>query len=49
VAALPGEGKALMEKWMGATDPDIRWIMKENLKKSRLVRMDAAWVERMAG
>jgi hypothetical protein len=44
VAALPAEGRALMEKWMASTDPDIRWIMKENLKKARLERMDAAWV-----
>jgi hypothetical protein len=43
VVALPAEGKALMEKWMASSDNDIRWIMKENLKKTRLVRMDAAW------
>ena len=46
VAALPGEGKPLMEKWLASPDPDIRWIMRENLKKNRLVRMDAAWVAR---
>jgi hypothetical protein len=45
VAALPEEGKPLLEKWLGVTDPDIRWIMRENLKKARLARMDAAWVE----
>jgi len=33
-----------MEKWMANPDKDIRWIMKENLKKRRLVRMDAEWV-----
>jgi hypothetical protein len=33
-----------MEKWMVHPDKDIRWIMKENLKKNRLVRMDAEWV-----
>jgi hypothetical protein len=42
--ALPGEGKALMEKWMPSPDPDVRWIMRENLKKARLARMDAEWV-----
>ena len=46
VAALPDEGKPLMEKWLASPDPDIRWIMRENLKKNRLVRMDAAWVTR---
>ncbi len=46
VAALPDEGKPLMEKWLMHPDKDIRWIMQENLKKNRLIRMDAPWVER---
>jgi hypothetical protein len=44
VAALPDEGKPLLEKWLGSTDPDIRWIMRENLKKKRLERADPGWV-----
>ncbi len=44
VAALPDEGKALMAKWLVAPNPDVRWIMNENLKKNRLVKMDAKWV-----
>lgn len=44
VAALPGEGRPLLEKWFADPDPDVRWIVRENLKKNRLVRMDAAWV-----
>ena len=44
VAALPDEGKRLMDKWLADTDKDIRWIMKENLEKKRLARVDAAWV-----
>jgi hypothetical protein len=46
VAALPEAGKPYMEKWFASQDPDVRWVMKENLKKNRLSRMDAAWVER---
>ena len=46
VVALPPEGKALMEKWLHNSDKDIRWIMKENLKKERLSRMDADWVKK---
>jgi hypothetical protein len=46
VAALPETGKPLMEKWLVEPDPDVRWIMRENLKKNRLVRIDAAWVAR---
>lgn len=45
VAALPAEGKPLMEKWLANADPDVRWIMRENLKKNRLIRVDAAWVQ----
>ena len=45
VAAFPEEGKPLMEKWLATTDQDVLWIMRQNLKKKRLLRMDAAWVE----
>jgi hypothetical protein len=45
VVALPMEGKVLMEKWFQSSNKDIRWIMKENLKKNRLIRMDADWVK----
>ncbi len=46
VAALPREGKAMIEKWFVSDDRDIQWIMKENLKKDRLARADAAWVKK---
>ena len=46
VAALPDEGKRVMEMWLADTDPDVRWIMKENLKKERLARVDAGWVRK---
>lgn len=45
VAAQPFIGKPFMEQWIGSQDPDIRWIMKQNLKKNRLVRMDETWVQ----
>lgn len=45
VSAYPEAGKPAMEKWLVNPDKDIQWIMRENLKKDRLVRMDAAWVE----
>jgi hypothetical protein len=44
VAAGPKAGQPLMEKWLTSDDKDIRWIMKENLQKNRLVRIDSAWV-----
>lgn len=45
VVALPKEGKNMIEKWFASPDKDIVWIMKENLKKNRLARMDPSWVE----
>jgi hypothetical protein len=44
--ALPDEGKKMMERWFSSNDKDVLWIMKENLRKKRLTRMDAGWVER---
>ncbi|MDR3577752.1 MAG: hypothetical protein P4L50_28120 [Anaerolineaceae bacterium] len=47
VAALPDKGKPMLEKWLVSADRDIRWIMKENLKKNRLVRIDPKWAAEM--
>ncbi len=44
VAAHPEAGRPAMERWLDSGDPDVRWVMKENLKKKRLERADAAWV-----
>jgi hypothetical protein len=44
-AALPVEGCAYMERWFRIEDKDVRWIMKENLQKNRLARLDSAWVK----
>jgi len=46
VAALPEKGKGLMERWFTNKDSNVKWVMKENLKKHRLTRMDREWVER---
>lgn len=45
VVAAPEIGKPLMEKWLVSLDKDVRWMMKENLKKNRLLKMDANWVK----
>ena len=44
VVALPQVGRELMAKWFPCEDRDVRWVMKENLRKARLARMDGAWV-----
>jgi hypothetical protein len=44
VAACPQAGKPLMGKWIQSQNPDVRWILGENLKKARLMKMDSKWV-----
>jgi hypothetical protein len=46
VTALPEAGKPMLEAWLSSEDPDIRWMLKENFKKNRLAKMDAAWVKK---
>ena len=45
VAAYPVGGKKVLRRWLDSQDKDIRWIMKSNLKKKRLQRLDAEWTE----
>ncbi|HHW31975.1 MAG TPA: hypothetical protein GXX20_09945 [Clostridiaceae bacterium] len=45
IVAFPEEGKQRFEKWVISDDKDIIWIVKENLKKDRLKRMDKEWTE----
>ncbi|HKG54612.1 MAG TPA: hypothetical protein VKB04_10155 [Anaerolineales bacterium] len=45
VAASPEAGKPSMERWLDSQDQNIHWVMKENLKKNRLIKMDADWVK----
>jgi hypothetical protein len=44
----PAEGFALMRKSAAIRDPDIAWIIKENLKKKRLSEKFAKDVEQVA-
>ena len=51
VAALPESGKPMMERWFASQDRDVRWIMRQNLGKQRLLRVAphwaAAWQEKL--
>ena len=47
IAACPEIGKCYFEKWLAIKDESIGWILKENIKKARLERMDSAWVNQM--
>jgi hypothetical protein len=44
VSAWPEAGKRAMERWLACDDRDVRWIMKQNLSKKRMERMDGKWV-----
>jgi hypothetical protein len=38
--------RPFMERWLQSDDKDVRWVMQENLKKNRLIRLDPEWVAR---
>jgi hypothetical protein len=43
-AALPEEGRRVLAGWIGCDDPDVRWVMRQNLAKARIGRLGADWV-----
>jgi len=47
IVAYPQKGKALFERLLLKQDIDIGWILKENLKKKRLEKMDHEWTSRV--
>ncbi len=47
--ALPEEGRRALDRWIGSPDPDVRWVMRQNLGKARAGRLGQDWVaERLA-
>jgi hypothetical protein len=47
VCALPQEGFAYLAELAGSDDEDVRWILKQNLKKNRLIKNYPAEVSRL--
>jgi hypothetical protein len=45
IVSLPDKGKLAFEKIAKYINKHIKWIVKENLKKNRLITMDKTWVE----
>jgi hypothetical protein len=43
-AAAPAPARSMMERWLRSDDPDVRWIMKANLGKSRMAALGESWV-----
>ena len=37
-------GLPLLERWLPCADPDVRWVMRQNLGKARLQRAAPEWV-----
>ncbi|MDQ0767692.1 hypothetical protein QF031_000441 [Pseudarthrobacter defluvii] len=48
VVAAPDKGFEYLEKWAASPDKDVRWILRENLKKARLARADPVGAERLS-
>ncbi len=46
MVAQPEEGWRRLEAWARSPDADVRWVVRENLGKARLTRLDAARVAR---
>lgn len=44
IVASPAEGKTALERWAEGPDPDVRWVVRENLRKKRLERLDEEWL-----
>ena len=47
-AAEPASGFGHLAKWAGRQDKDVRWIVRENLRKARLHKADPSAAERLA-
>jgi len=47
MVADPQKGRKLLEKLLQVPDSDIKWILRENLKKKRVERMDRDWMDKM--
>lgn len=43
-AALPGDGRQALDRWIGSEDPDVRWVMRQNLGRARIGRLGVDWV-----
>ncbi|MDQ0730841.1 HEAT repeat domain-containing protein [Arthrobacter sp. B1I2] len=48
IAASPAAGFRLLERWAATPDRDVRWMVRENLKKARLAKADSAAAARVA-
>jgi len=47
VAAVPDWARVrpALDRWLAEPDRDVRWVLRENLRKNRLQRLDPGWVD----
>jgi hypothetical protein len=45
IVSSPGNGKRYFEKLFHLPGKHVNWVIKENLKKNRLIKMDPEWVK----
>ena len=46
IVSTPENGKRYFEKLFHLSGKHVSWIIKENLKKNRLIKMDSEWVKK---
>lgn len=46
VAALPRQGRHRFEAWLAVDDPNVRWVLEQNLQQPPMQELDPEWVER---
>ncbi len=43
-AADPAAARPILDRWLASPDPDVRWLLRQNLGKKRIAALGAAWV-----
>jgi len=46
IVSAPGKGKRYFEKLFQLPGKHVSWVITENLKKNRLIKMDSEWVKK---
>lgn len=47
-AAAPAFGRNRFDEWQRVDDPDVRWIVRSNLRKARMKALGEEWLARQA-
>ncbi len=47
IVRAPEEGKPYFTSWAACSHPDVMWIVRENLKKKRMLQLGEDWIKRI--